>query len=175
MTDVKETFQVIEQMKAAGVVSDYATAGAVGAIFYTEPFQTADIDFLVNLPLQGNLLVSLEPIHSWLREKGHTEFDEGGHIQIEGWAVQFLPVTDPLSAEALAQAKYLPFDETLSVRVLKPEYLAAEAVKISRPKDVQRVALLIEAEDFDFVLFRDLIEKFGLQKQWEKIQPFLEV
>ena len=171
---MKETFQVIEQMKESGVIADYAIAGAVGAIFYVEPFQTGDIDFLVNLPIKDNLLVSLEPIYAWLRYRGYTEFDDGGHIHIEGWAVQFLPVTDPLSTEALAQAQYLPFDETLSVRVLRPEYLAAEALKVSRLKDVQRVSLLLEAEDFDFSRFSDLIERFGLEKQWRKIQTFLE-
>ncbi len=95
---MKETFQVIEQMKASGVIADYAIAGAVGAFFYVDPFQTADIDFLVNLPIRDNLLVLLEPIYAWLRDKGYTEFDDGGHIQIEGWAIQFLLVTDPLSS-----------------------------------------------------------------------------
>ena len=171
---MKETFKVIEQMKAAGVIADYAIAGAVGAIFYVEPFQTGDIDFLVNLPIGDSFLVSLEPIHAWLAERGFDQFDAGGHVQVEGWPVQFLPVTDALSTEALAEAQYLPFDENLSVRVVRPEYLAAEALKVSRPKDIQRVTLLVEVEGFDFARLSDLIQRFGLKKQWEKIQPFLE-
>jgi hypothetical protein len=63
---MKEVFQVLESMKRAAVIEDYAVARAVGALFYVEPFSTADIDFLVRLPLSNGLLVSLEPIHSWL-------------------------------------------------------------------------------------------------------------
>jgi hypothetical protein len=47
---MKEVFQVIESMKRAAVIDDYAVAGAVGALFYVEPFSTAAIDFLVRLP-----------------------------------------------------------------------------------------------------------------------------
>jgi len=68
---MKEVFQVIESMKRAAVIEDYAVARAVGALFYVEPFSTADIDFLVRLPLSNGLLVSLEPIHSWLLSKGY--------------------------------------------------------------------------------------------------------
>ena len=50
---MKEVFQVIESMKRAAVIEDYAVARAVGALFYVEPFSTADIDFLVRLPLSN--------------------------------------------------------------------------------------------------------------------------
>ena len=44
---MKGVFQAIEAMKRDGVIDEYAVAGAVGAIFYTEAFSTRDIDFLV--------------------------------------------------------------------------------------------------------------------------------
>ena len=43
---MKEVFQVIDAMKREGVIEDYAVAGAVGAIFYTEPFLTMEVDRL---------------------------------------------------------------------------------------------------------------------------------
>src|SRR6516225_12074475 len=113
-------------MKRESVIEDYAVAGAIGAIFYVEAFNTADIDFLVNLPISTSLLVSLDPIHSWLRKKGY-EIDSGGSFIVEGWPIQFLPVTDDLSAEALREAHYLPFEPGADVRVVKAEYLSAEA------------------------------------------------
>ncbi len=160
-------------MKRAGVIDDYAVVGAVGALFYVEPFATLDVDFLVNLPESESLLVSLKPIHGWLQRKGYSQCDSNGNVVIEKWPVQFLPVSDQLSAEALREAQYLPFDEILNVRVLLPEYLAAEALKVGRPKDVGRISMLLESEEFDPDRFSDLVERFGLKAKWAKIEPFL--
>jgi hypothetical protein len=170
---MKETFEIIEEMKTAGVIDDYAVAGAVGALFYTEPFATLDIDFLMNLPESANLLVSLEPIHGWLRKRGYSELDKQGNVIIEKWPVQFLPVSDEISAEALREAQYLPFDETLNVRVVRPEYLAAEALKLGRPKDLGRISQLLAADEFDLKRFTDLVKRFGLEPRWERIEPLL--
>jgi hypothetical protein len=87
---MKETFEVIEQMKRDGVIEEYAIAGAVGAIFYIEPFNTEDVDILVNLNPSDGLLVSLEPIFSYLHEKGYDKLTNEG-MGIAGWPVQFLP------------------------------------------------------------------------------------
>jgi len=126
---MKEVFQVIESMKRAAVIEDYAVAGAVGALFYVEPFSTAAIDFLVRLPLSNGLLVSLEPIHSWLLSKGY-RMDSGGSFIVEKWPIQFLPVTDELSSEALREARYLPFEPGMDVRVIRAEHLAAERCEL---------------------------------------------
>jgi hypothetical protein len=82
--------------------------------------------------------VSLEPIFSYLRENGYNLTNEG--VEISGWPVQFIPVSDSLTSDALAKAQHLPYDDELSVRVVRPEYLAAEAIKLGRPKDIQRIA-----------------------------------
>ena len=170
---MKETFQLVENMKREGVLEDYAVAGAVGALFYVEPFATLDIDFLVNFPSSGNSLVSLEPIFSWLRERGYSEFDENGNIVVGKWPIQFLPVHDEFSAEALREAQYLPFDETLNVRVIRPEYLATEALRMGRPKDIGRLADLLLSEEFNADRFSELRSRFGLERKWTKIQPFI--
>ena len=47
---MKETFAVLNQMVADGAIDDYALAGAVGAMFYVEPFSTHDIDVLIVSP-----------------------------------------------------------------------------------------------------------------------------
>jgi hypothetical protein len=38
--EAKQTFAVINQMVADGAIEDYALAGAIGAMFYVEPFSS---------------------------------------------------------------------------------------------------------------------------------------
>jgi hypothetical protein len=170
---MRKTFEVIEQMKRAGVIEEYAVAGAVGAIFYVEPFNTEDVDILVNLNPSDSLLVSLDPIFSYLRENGYDKLTNEG-TEIAEWPVQFLPVSDPLTREALAEAQYLSYEDELSVRVVRPEYLAAEATKLGRPKDIQRVASLLEIDEFDRALFLEIIEKHGLADRWNRVQNIID-
>ena len=47
---MKETFAVLNQMVADGAIENYAVAGAIGAMFYVEPFSTQDIDVFVLTP-----------------------------------------------------------------------------------------------------------------------------
>lgn len=84
-------------MQADGVIGKYAIGGAVGATFYLEPAATLDVDVFVI----GTLL-SLAPIYEYLKARGG--FEEGEHIVVEGWPVQFLPPSDDLELEALAEA-----------------------------------------------------------------------
>ena len=170
---VKGVFQAIEAMKRDGVIDEYAVAGAVGAIFYTEAFSTRDIDFLVHLPISESSLDFLGPIYSWLRGKGY-EMNKGGSFVVEKWPVQFLPVGDELTAEALREAHCLPFEEGLEVRVVRAEYLAAEALKIGRQKDFQRVQMLILADDFNADLFEDLVKRFSLEEKWKRVESDIE-
>jgi hypothetical protein len=167
---VKEVFQTIEAMKRGGVIEDYAVAGAVGAIFYTEPFLTMDVDFIV--PFPPVLVDCLKPIRSWLKDKGY-EMNEEGFFEITGRPIQFLPSDkDPLTEAAFKEAQYLPFGD-IEVRVVRPEYLAAEAVNLGRPKDIQRISMLIESQDFDAELFKSIVKRFSLEKKLKKIKMFL--
>jgi hypothetical protein len=170
---MKETFEVIEQMKRDGVIEEYAIACAVGAIFYIEPFNSEDVDILVNLNPSDGLLVSLEPIFSYLHEKGYDKLTNEG-MEIAGWPVQFLPVSDSLTSEALAEAQYLPYDDELDVRVVRAEYLAAEATKLGRPKDIQRIVSLLELDEFDHDHFREIIEKHSLAERWNRVQNIID-
>ncbi|HYZ73503.1 MAG TPA: hypothetical protein VE641_10525 [Chthoniobacterales bacterium] len=167
---MRKVFQVIEQLKQEGVIDEYAVAGAVGAIFYVEAFNTQDVDLLVNLPMS---LDPLSSIRKRLEEMGYS-FNNEGHIVIDSWPVQFLPVSDGLTAEALQEAQYLPFDEELLVRVARPEHLAAEALKVGRPKDFQRVSMLVECDEFDSDYFQEVIRRFSLEDKWQKMQSVFD-
>lgn len=55
----------LNELKAEGVVSDYAIAGALALLFWSEPIPTYDLDVLVFLPETSGPIVSLEPIYRW--------------------------------------------------------------------------------------------------------------
>ena len=104
---MKETLDVINRMEADGIIGRYAIAGAVAAYNYIEPTLTDDLDLLVSfdsdLDKPQSALITLQPVYSYLKEHGYDQFRAEG-ILIEGWPVQFLPLSDDLDAEALAQA-----------------------------------------------------------------------
>jgi hypothetical protein len=162
---MKRTLDVLNAMAADGIIGRYALAGAVAAYNYIEPAVTEDV--LVALErgsAQGTLgLISLAPILSYLKAKGYEEFRREG-IVIEGWPVQFLPVADALDVEALAQAEEidLPFTTSNSVvrtRVLRPEHLAAIALRVGRPKDLSRIAQFLAEKAVEFSALCGVIER----------------
>jgi hypothetical protein len=50
---MKEVAELLEGMRAAGVIRDYAVFGAIAQMRYTEPVATLDADILV-MPIQGS-------------------------------------------------------------------------------------------------------------------------
>jgi hypothetical protein len=167
---MKRTLDVLNAMEADGIIGRYALAGAVAAYNYIEPAVTEDVDILVALERDSGQetlgLISLAPIFSYLKAKGYEEFRREG-IVIEGWPVQFLPATDALDIEALAQAEEidLPFITSNSVvktRVLRPEHLAAIALRVGRPKDLSRIAQFLAEKAVEFPVLCGVIERHGL-------------
>lgn len=64
---MKATLNIINQMRADGIIGQYAIGGAIGATFYLEPTATFDIDVFVSLGnAPGSPLVTpntLWPLH----------------------------------------------------------------------------------------------------------------
>jgi hypothetical protein len=83
---VENALQILNQLKGEGILRDYAIGGAMGAMFYTEPVLTFDLDIFVILPQQEKLL-SLSPLHEALKDKGYRE--DRKFVMIGGTAVQF--------------------------------------------------------------------------------------
>jgi hypothetical protein len=85
---IQEVFNTINRMQADGVIERYAIGGAVGATFYLEPVATLDVDIFISFKDQaGSLLVSPEPVFSYLKARGCTM--QGEYIVLAGWPVQF--------------------------------------------------------------------------------------
>ena len=98
---MEATLKVLNELEREGVIARYAIGGAVGAIFYMEPFLTYDLYVFVLLPQTAGGLLTLAPIYETLKQRGCEE--EGECLLIEGMPVQFLPADNALLEEALAE------------------------------------------------------------------------
>ena len=142
---LRATIEVITKLADQGVIQRYAIAGAVAALNYIEPTLTEDLDILVSaahFESHSSGLLLLTPIEAALGKMGYTERTAVG-LMIEGWPVQFLPVSSALDEEALEQAIELDIDDTgtspVKARCLRAEYLVATAAKVGRLKDLARI------------------------------------
>ena len=88
MTPVKELAMLLNAMRDAGVVLDYALFGAAAQMRYTEPVATFDADVLVAVPTPDRLDV-LSPLYDFCARQGWQP--EGEAIRVGSWPVQFPP------------------------------------------------------------------------------------
>jgi hypothetical protein len=163
---VKRAIEVLNQLERDGVFSNYAIGGAMGAIFYTEPFLTFDLDVFVVLPPASGGLLTLAPIYDALHARGYEE-NENECVIIEGVPVQFLPAYNSLVEEALSQAQETTY-EGVPARVLRSEYLVAIALQSGRSKDRERVRILREQAQLDMNLLADILKRHQLEEKWKQ-------
>jgi hypothetical protein len=168
---MKETLRVLNELEQSGLIGRYAIGGAVGAIFYMEPFLTYNLGVFVALPATGRALITLAPIYDALRKRGYTE--EGECINIEGVPVQFLPAYNALVEEALDRAVEISYENT-PTRVLRAEHLIAIMLQTARDKDRQRFAAFVQQAKFDEMYLLDILHRHGLETryhEWKGITP----
>ncbi len=166
--NIREVIETINRLQADGVINRYAIGGAVGATFYLEPIATLDVDVFIEVhAAPGSLVVTIEPIFQYLRDRGCTT--EGEHIVISGWPVQLLPPTSPLTEEALTNAIEMDVDG-ISARVFTAEHLAAIALQTGRAKDKARLLQFIEARALDLEHFEKIIQGHRLVDKWRAFQ-----
>jgi len=162
MPSFADALRVLNDMKSAGVVEDYAVAGAMGMVFWAEPIPTYDLDVLVFLPGEEATIVSLAPLYAWAAERGYMAQAE--HVMIEGVPVQFLPAHNSLAEKAIERAVSLEY-EGVPVRVVRPEYLVALYLEPGARtlKRRERAAALMESSALDRAALDDLLKKFNLE------------
>jgi len=145
----------------------------VAAYNYVEPAVTEDVDILIAFEPEHRRqtgLITLEPILSYLKDKGYSEFRKEG-LLVEGWAVQFIPVANDLDAEALAAAGEVdleihPNEGAVKTRVLRPEHIVAIALRVGRPRDHLRILQFLEEKAVDTQTLCDVIGRHGLGNAW---------
>lgn len=161
---VKETLAVVNRMEAEGLFGRYAIGGAVGALFYIEPTDTADLDIFIAFDQGPDTLVSLAPLYDWLKKAGYAHHAKEG-VLIGDWPVQFLPASDALDAEALAEAVGTDVDG-VPTRVMTAEHLVAIALRTGRGKDHIRILAFLESGRVDEAKLDQVLRRFGLVEKW---------
>ena len=161
MVSFQKALLAVNDLKASGIIDQYAIAGAMALTFWIEPIPTYDLDVLVMLPQSDNPLVSLEPIYRWASERDYKARDE--HLVIEGVPVQFLPSFGVLADEAIRTAADRQYDG-VPLRVVTPEYLILLFLLPSARtlKRRERAAALLDSANIDRDKLDDLMRRFNL-------------
>ena len=170
---MRQTLEVLNAMVRDGVVARYAIGGAVAAYQYVEATVTEDLDILVSFEATAQRrsgLIVLTPILDYLAARGYTEFRQEG-VLVEGWPVQFLPVSDDLDAEALACAEEIaitipPDDTSITTRILTSAYIVATALRVGRPKDRSRILQFVEERAVDYAALCPVLVRHDLADRW---------
>ncbi len=163
---MKELAQLLNEMRGAGRISDYALFGAAAQMRYTEPVATLDADVLVSVPGPGRL-DQLGPIYQFCSTKGY--HPEGEAIRVGVWPVQFVPVYSPLTREALEQAETADF-EGVPFRVVRAAHLAVIALSVGRAKDFTRILALLESGSVTRQEVASLAARHGLADAWKRFE-----
>ena len=162
---MESTLKVLNELEREGVFTRYAIGGAVGAIFYMEPFLTYDLDVFIVLPATASELSTLEPVYEALRRRGYAE--ESECVNIEGVPVQFLPAYNALVGEALSEAVETTY-ETTPVRVLRAEHLVAIMLQTGRDKDRQRFSTFLAEVELDRARLESIVQRHQLIARWKQ-------
>ncbi len=169
---MKKVAKLLEDLKASGIIRDYALFGAVAQMRYTEPVATLDADVLVILSDDTGLDI-LAPIYNFCRKRGYVP--EGEAIRVGNWPVQFIPTFSPLTEEAVREAETGEIDG-IPARVISAIYLAVIALSVWHPKDHLRILALIEAGVVHAEGLQKLAARHKLFPQWAVFEKrFIDV
>ena len=163
---MKQVAQLLNEMRRAGVINDYALFGAGAQMRYTEAVATLDVDILVSLP-NPDKLDALQPIYEYCSRQGFVP--EGEAIRVGAWPVQFVPVFSSLTQEALEQAETADF-EGVPFRVVGAAHLGVIALSVGRPKDLTRILALLESGSVDQTTLARMAERYGLTEAWQRFE-----
>ena len=162
---MKEVAELLNAMRDAGVISEYALFGAIAQMRYTEPTATRTSASSVAVPPQT--LELLKPIYEFCAARGHRP--EGEAIRVGAWPVQFVPVFSPLTQEALEEAETADF-EGIPLRVVRADHLAVIALSVGRAKDFARILGLLESNSVSREQVARLAARHGLADAWTRFE-----
>ncbi len=164
---MEKTLNVLNKLGKKGLLERYAIGGGIAVLYYAEPVLTYDIDVFCILPTEKNGLIKLSSIYEYLQKKGCKV--DGEHIVIEGIPVQFIPAYNKLVEEALNEAVEVKYKET-ETRIVRAEHLMAIMLQTYRPKDRERMLLILEEIQIDMLYLESILERHGLQEKWHKFR-----
>lgn len=168
---MREVAELLEALRAAGLVRRWALFGAVAQMRYTEAVVTVDADVLIDVP-DGERLDLLGPVYAFCAARGYVA--EGGALRVGVWPVQLIPTYSALSEEALANAEEAELDG-VRVFVVGADYLAALALGVGRAKDLARILALLESGSVTLERIGTLVARHGLAPTWERFRSRFDV
>ena len=137
---MRSVLGLMEKMKSAGAIEDYALGGGIAAQFYVKAPATTDIDFFVTFSSAKSAgLDFMSPVYEMARQEG-AEFT-GHRMVYDGQVVDFVSASDELVREAVRNKVFIDH-EGLRVPIVTQDYLYLIAKKVGRPKDKERMQLL---------------------------------
>jgi len=149
---LKEVLTQLNNLKATGIIQDYAICGGYAAMFYDIPMATYDLDVLVVLPTENDY----HRLYEYFRSQGAKI--ENVYIFIEDMPVQFLPnYISPLFNSAIEEANTVDF-QSVSSKFVSIEYLIALYLTAFRKKDRVRVQNLLKKANKNLLV--DIIRRF---------------
>ena len=152
-------------MHQEGLLKDYAIGGAVATIYYTEPFATKDLDIFFIPPKEKIIL--LTPFYDFLLKKGYKTYKE--YIMIGDTPIQFIPASGDLEKEAIKNATTVKY-KNINVKILKPEYLIAIFLRVYRPKDREKLIMLLDQAKIDKGFLSDILQRHALNKKFDEFR-----
>lgn len=164
--NIIKIFGVLNKLAKAKILDKWAIGGSIGAMFYTEPFHTADLDVFVLYKKKG--IVHFSEIYDALRGMGYNKFVQQAVI-IENFPVDFIATGDKLSQEAVEKAKMFKV-KRYAVKTILPEYLIAMALVAFRSKDFNKIDKLLEHGKINKRKLTALLEKFDLSDKWRNYE-----
>jgi hypothetical protein len=163
---VRRLAELLNEMRDAHVIQNYALFGAAAQMRYTEPVATLDADVLVAVNSPESLDV-LRDIYEFCAARGFPA--EGEAIQVGAWPTQFIPAFSPLTREAMEHAETADF-EGVPLRVVRADYLAVIALSVGRAKDFSRILALLESESVSRAAIAELASRHGLKEAWRRFE-----
>ena len=164
---MEKTLIVLNELEKNGLIERYAIGGGIAALYYAEPVLTYDLDIFCILPTEGEEVITLSSIYEYLQNKNYKA--DGEHIVIEGVPVQFIPTYNRLVEEALLEATKTNYKQ-IETRIVRVEHLLAIMLQTYRPKDRERMLLILDETQIDALYPDDILERHGLLKKWREFR-----
>lgn len=164
---MEKTIRILNELEEKGIIKRYAIGGGMAVLFYAEPVLTYDLDVFCFLPEEEGTLISLAPIYDYLKDKGYETEEE--HINIEGIPVQFIAAYNDLIAEALSNVVEMQY-KGVTTKVIRVEHLLAIMLQTFRPKDRERIWLLLEEAEINDSDLEAILKRHDLFEKWHKFK-----
>lgn len=165
---MRKTLKILNELRKDGLVEEYAIGGGVAVLFYVEPIFTSDLDIFCLVPMaKASLLTTLSPIYDFFKKKGYKFHKE--QIVIEGVPVQFIPAYNELVEAAITHAKEIEY-EGIKTKVVGLEYLIAIMIQTNRPKDRERIFLILEEAKIKQEVLNKILKRHGLMNKWKEVK-----